>query len=97
MSFLSAILFGLRETISKAKDKIYIPFIIWCHPHLLGKKNPIGFTIPPLHALHLINVMHTWTLVYLLGIIDTKYYIYLANMSNILTKWINNLLEFLNT
>lgn len=62
-----------------------------------GKKTPIGFTIPPLHALHLINVMRTWTLVYLLGIIDTKYYIYLANMSNILTKWINNLLEFLNT
>lgn len=97
MSFLSAILFGLRETISKAKDKIYIPFIIWCHPHLLGKKPPLVLLSPPLHALHLINVMHTWTLVYLLGIIDTKYYIYLANMSNILTKWINNLLEFLNT
>lgn len=28
MSFLSAILFGLRETISKAKNEIYIPFII---------------------------------------------------------------------
>lgn len=62
-----------------------------------GKKKTHWFYYPPLHALHLINVMHTWTLVYLLDIIDTKYYIYLANMSNILTKWINNLLEFLNT
>lgn len=61
-------------------------------------KNSTGFTIPPsMHALRLINVMYTWTPSLSLGIIDTKYYIYLANMSIIQTKWINNLLEFLNT
>lgn len=48
MSFLSAILFGLRETISKAKDKIYIPFIIYDVILIYWEKTPHWFYYPPL-------------------------------------------------
>lgn len=96
MLFLFVILFGLWEIIFKAKDKIYILFIIWCYFYLMGKKNFIGFIIFFLYVLYLINVMYIWILVYFLGIIDIKYYIYLVNMFNILIKWINNFFEFLN-